>query len=1244
MRFVKNGPDIPDRLIQAHEDGEVVFFCGAGISYPAGLPGFQGLVDQLYERLGEARRPEERTAYDENRFDGVIDLLERRVARRDLVRGHLADILQPDFSRKGATDTHRALLALARSKDGNLRLVTTNFDRIFAYVNSAIRHYVAPLLPVPKRSRWDGLVYLHGLLPEKKDPQQLNQLVVSSGDFGLAYLTERWASRFVTELFRGYTVCFVGYSINDPVMRYMVDALSADRMMGETTPDVFAVGGFKARKRDRTEQEWRAKGVVPILYPEQKGPKGHSLLYKTLRSWAEVYRDGLSGKCAIITREAGSLPSSLKDDGHIDRVLWALCEPSGTPAKTFADLDPVPPIEWLLVFDEVRYGPPDLPRFRICPFPGTKDCAGFSLAHRPTPYEMAPWMSLVDSGAVVGGWDEVMGHLARWLVRHLDKPEVMAWVLRHGGRPHPRFLNLIEDQLGKGVLAGPLTAVWRLFSSGRIAATRSSSFRLYDWISRFKAYGWIPSLRMELLDLLQPMVRLREAFRWPVDEESRMVQDGEPRIKDFIDWEIVLRTGDHVRSPLQGIFSLPEWKNTLVELLPDLTGLLRDSIDLMRELGEADEKHDDSYSFQPSIGDHPQNTGYHEWTVLVELCRDAWIVASEQNPEQARLELTRWRQIKYPVFLRLRLFAAANSSLISVEEGLSLLLSDEAWWLWSPETQREALRLLVFLAPKLPADKAGELFEAILSGPPRQMYRDDVEPDRLQRSVEHEIWLRIEKCREAGVLLPESAERERQRISALHPKWKVQPDESDEFPVWTGTGDEWRRRTILPRPVEELVKALIERPESDFWYEDDWRERCRDDSRGAIDALVSLTKLNKWHKSVWREALQVFADETLFAYAWEHLAPVLAKAPPPFVEGVRHALGIWLQSASKQVKPDEAVFYLLVDRILDGAVGESVQEDDDPVFRAINHPVGQVTKALIRLWYRMKPVDCGGYPGTISCRLNRLVDPRVPAYRHGRVILGAHLVALFRVDADWAKANLLPFFAWGKDKAESRAVWEGFLWAPRLYKPLIVSMKAFFLETAAHYEDLGKHDGQYASLLTLAALEFKDVFSTKDLRSVFSKLPAKGLEATAHIIVRALSDAGDKRAEYWVHRVKPFIASIWPKSAAYRSSGVSMSLAEACVSAGDAFPDAVDTVMALLVQSEDYQSVANALAQSDLCLRYPEDTLKLLDAVVDENQRWPPEDLKKCLKDVGQSAPELRDGVAFRRLLEYLQRHGFPTL
>lgn len=272
MQFVRNGPDIPERLLQAHEEGRVVFFCGAGISYPAGLPGFGGLVKKLYENLAPMPNAVQQAAIKSELFDTAIGLLEGdTVGGRETVRRALADILKPDLTAPNATATHEALLTLGKCRDGHTRIITTNFDRLFEEViarkSLTVEHFQAPLLPVPK-NRWDGLVYLHGLLPPSPTSTQLDRLVVSSGDFGLAYLTERWAARFVSELLRNYTVCFVGYSINDPVLRYMMDALAADRLLGESPPEMFAFGSHSKGKKLERANEWRAKNVTPILYRE----------------------------------------------------------------------------------------------------------------------------------------------------------------------------------------------------------------------------------------------------------------------------------------------------------------------------------------------------------------------------------------------------------------------------------------------------------------------------------------------------------------------------------------------------------------------------------------------------------------------------------------------------------------------------------------------------------------------------------------------------------------------------------------------------------------------------------------------------------------------------------------------------------------------------------------------------------------------------------------------------------------
>ena len=187
MRFVPRGPDLPERLIRAHEEGDVVFFCGAGISYPAGLRGFDWLVGELYKRLGRSLSGAELAANKQRQYDAQLSLVERDVYNgRETLRSHLPEVLKPNTRKSHALSTHRALLELARDRGDRIRLVTTNFDRLFFKADKSAGHFAAPHLPTPKRSRWNGIVYLHGLMDEKPSVENLNKLVLTSGDFGLS--------------------------------------------------------------------------------------------------------------------------------------------------------------------------------------------------------------------------------------------------------------------------------------------------------------------------------------------------------------------------------------------------------------------------------------------------------------------------------------------------------------------------------------------------------------------------------------------------------------------------------------------------------------------------------------------------------------------------------------------------------------------------------------------------------------------------------------------------------------------------------------------------------------------------------------------------------------------------------------------------------------------------------------------------------------------------------------------------
>ena len=156
MQFIKNGPDVPEALLQAHEEGRVVFFCGAGISYPANLPGFGKLVDVVRSGMGYTLNTVEEEAIRREQYDTAIGLIERNLTGgRNVFRRGIVDALKPDYSLKDATKTHESLLALAKSRDNRLRLITTNFDRIFEHVikRDALDAvtFRAPHLPVPKK-------------------------------------------------------------------------------------------------------------------------------------------------------------------------------------------------------------------------------------------------------------------------------------------------------------------------------------------------------------------------------------------------------------------------------------------------------------------------------------------------------------------------------------------------------------------------------------------------------------------------------------------------------------------------------------------------------------------------------------------------------------------------------------------------------------------------------------------------------------------------------------------------------------------------------------------------------------------------------------------------------------------------------------------------------------------------------------------------------------------------------------
>ena len=1272
MQFITNGPDIPDALLQAHEEGRVVFFCGAGISYPSGLPGFKGLVKKIYQENGTPLSEIERRAFDLGQFDATLDLLERRLpGQRLAVRRALAQSLKPNLRLKGATATHAALLRLARGREGAVRLVTTNFDRVFhaaaKSTGQTFHEYAAPMLPIPKNSRWNGLVYLHGLLPAKPDDTALNRLVVTSGDFGLAYLTERWAARFVSELFRNYVVCFVGYSINDPVLRYMMDALAADRMLGEVTPQAWALGDCEPGQEHLKKIEWEAKGVTPILYEVPAGTYEHPMLHNTLQAWAETYRDGVLGKERIVLSHALARPSaSTQQDDFVGRMLWALSDSSGLPARRFADFNPVPPLDWLAAFSKERFCHSHLSQFGVTPPSAPDSKLRFSLVNRPAPYHRAPAMHLASGGVAYSYWDDVMSQIGRWLVRHLGDPDLVFWIVQQGGQLHADLKRLIEDELERFVILdragntaelneirlqapkaipGPLMRLlWRLLLSGRVKSPWNY-YDLYGWKSRVNREGVSAMLRLELRELLAPKIVLKKPFHWGDEAES----DEEPtRLRDLADWELAL-AANHVHSTLRDL-SNERWAAVLPLLLEDFQQLLRDALDLLNELGAANERSDRSHWDLPSIEPHWQNRGFHDWVSVIELLRDAWLeVCKVDAPRAGRVALS-WFDLPYPTFKRLALFSASRDKCITPDQWVGWLSADRAWWLWSVTTIREVCRLLVLQGHQLTSSAQDRLEEAILAGPPREMYKDDYEPDEWLNLVDRVVWLRLAKLATARPLLGELARARFAEISRAYPQWKLATNERDEFSHWmSGTGDpdfeETKDVDIAPRKRLDLVQWLVKaQPEQRPFYEDTWLDLCRTRFFLSIGALLDLARKDVWPAGRWRDALQVWSEEGMVLRSWKYAAGFVHNMPDPALQDVIHAVAWWIDTVSKSISCNEETLLSLCRRILALSTesradmmrdGEAVEH---PVTEAINHPVGHVTQALLNLWLKRNPNDKEELPIEIKPLFTELCDTQVERFRYGRVLLGSRLIALFRVDQAWTEQHLLPLFSWDNPK-EAKAVWEGFLWSPRWLQSLMTAFKSQFLESARHYDSLGQHRQQYAAFLTYAALRTTDGYTPDEFQSAITALPQEGLEKCAQALSQALESAADQREEYWTNRIQPFWQHIWPKSRSLATPRIAESLTRLAIASGSHFPVALETVHDWLQKIEHPHHVVRLLKESGLCRQFPVEALRLLYAVI-ADQRWLPPELRECLNVIVQAEPHLAHDARYLQLEMYYRKRA----
>jgi hypothetical protein len=288
VRFCENGADIPDDLIRAASDGVVTFLCGAGVSFRVGLPSFKMLTEHVYAALGETWQdePPERNAMEAKQFDRALRCLERRTVvskSASRVRAAVANILQAP---PGALPDHLALLKLSRDEDGRPKILTTNFDTLFERAAHAagfgnIPSYACKAIPRPGSASDHGVLHLHGRLADGMLSLSDSELVLTSADFGDAYLRDGWASRYIEDRMRLGILVLVGYAAEDVAMRLLLETLDADRSRFRDLNKIYAMDKFSPESASL----WDAKGIIPVEFSD------YDRLYQTVSEWAAYATD-----------------------------------------------------------------------------------------------------------------------------------------------------------------------------------------------------------------------------------------------------------------------------------------------------------------------------------------------------------------------------------------------------------------------------------------------------------------------------------------------------------------------------------------------------------------------------------------------------------------------------------------------------------------------------------------------------------------------------------------------------------------------------------------------------------------------------------------------------------------------------------------------------------------------------------------------------------------------------------------
>lgn len=1117
----------PDCILDALRDGELVVFAGAGVSMgpPSNLASFEKLANDIAFGTGQV-------ASDPlDRFLGQLQ--HRKVS----VHERAAQLLSRVGSAPNAL--HHDLLRLFRVAE-RVRLVTTNFDQHFQTAAQALFGELpdihrAPALPLG--NRFAGIVHVHGALTHPQD------MVLTDADFGRAYLTEGWARRFLVEVFRRYTVLFVGYSHADVAMNYLARALPADSVAGR----------FALTDEDGS---WDLLGIQPIPFQKATGVDAYGELYDGVGRLADrATRGALDWQSRMMLIGERTPPA---DEETIGEVEQALREVHTTRFLTNVARD----AEW------------------------------------------PKWLSARKHLDALFGTAELSERdrlLAVWLAEHyaIEHPDQMFdLVATHDLRLNPMFWSSVCRELGlMQAKALEDSALQRWITILLASAPIQADQHALAWLAKRCADQGLVQISLKVfLFMCEHRIKIQPGFVWHDSEDN---EHG-----SRLDLECPLRTDHWTLNEVWTKHLQPHMASVAQPLLSGITRRLEDIHHDFMAWDKVSSESDPLSDGRSCIEHDAQNRYAEAIDVLIDVGRDALVWLAGNAPALLDAWIERLVTSDVPILRRLAIHAITEHPGKSADDRLRWLLDRVG--LHGLAEHHEAHRAAALAYPEAGLGARQAVVDAVLAHLLPAIDDRPAEWCSARAHFDWLAWLQQADPDCALIqttLAPIKAEHPEwqpsDRPDLTH--WTSSGNWLGPQSPWTA------QELLAKTPGDQLNELLNFRGNRLDGADRDSlistiNEACKQQPSWAFALAEALAARGVWVSDIWPAVMRGWQEAELGVDDWRAVLTMIGKpelqtAHPRDVANLLYSL---VRDGGKPFALDLLGQANAIALPAWQALEPNKRDDEitDWLEHALNRPAG----IMVNFWIHGLSLSLQGKSGNERTLpddyrqwFTTVVQESTSKGGLGRSLLASQLAFLFGLDETWARQYLVPLFS-ADDPNKFSQAWSGFLVWGRLYPELVDALMPAFVEALPRLDaDTAGRRRRFIEFYTALA-----VFHVND--PTLHLLPAFFRHASVEDRMSFASHLG-----HFLRQMQPaakqelwdrWLLRYWQD----RQQAVPTALDEAEIKQmlgwlpdlDDSFPVAVSLAVRSPQTPIEHSDVLRRLRESDLVTRYPAETAELL--------------------------------------------------